>query len=211
MKHLLLLGLLFLTACTFVSEPIAVTRIVVATAVPPTTMPTATSLSPTATATTAVYPTISLTETIPFTHTKHGYTIQYPVGFYSSTPDLDIESDTLLATHPNAEDHVAPLSYQDFWIVIRVMENPDGLSLDQWADSQLLPRGTQQLTVDGVLAWQGSGIAAPGTGHDIFSIATYVVQDDHVFTMIGFAPTADTLLHYTPVYQSLLATFRFLP
>ncbi|NJN54342.1 MAG: SH3 domain-containing protein [Anaerolineae bacterium] len=65
------------------------------------------------TPTTAVYPPILLTETMPFTHTAHGYTLQYPVGFYPAQ-NLGIESATLLATHPNAEDHVAPITHQDF-------------------------------------------------------------------------------------------------
>jgi hypothetical protein len=159
---------------------------------------------------TAVFPPISLTETMPFTQTTHGYTLQYPVGFYPAQ-NLGIESDINFATQPNAEDLIA-MSQQDFWITIRVEDNSDGLSLDQWADRQLLPRGTQPLSVAGVPALQGSGdLAASGNGHGGFGIATYFAQDGRIFTIMGLALTPNALIHHISAYQLLLDTFSFLP
>lgn len=61
-------------------------------AVPPTSRPTAATDTPVV-PTTAVYPYISLTETIPFTQATHGYTLQYPVGFHP-VANGGIESDS---------------------------------------------------------------------------------------------------------------------
>ena len=201
---ILLLVLSILAACTPNVERMETTQ-VVATAVATTSL-TATTL-PTAT---AIYPQISPTETISFTQTTHRYTVQYPVGFYLA-PNGGIESDSNFATQPNAEDLIA-MSHQDFWITIRVEDNPEGWSLDQWADWQLLPRGTDELIVAGIPARQGSGdLMESGNGHGGFAIATYFIHNEQIFTVMGLSLTPDTLTHYTPVYQRLLDSFRFLP
>lgn len=197
----------FLTACTPDDAAVEGTRLGI-TAVSPTAPPATATILPTEIAT-AVYPPISLTETTPFTQTTHGYTLQYPVGFYPAG-NSGVESDTNFATQPEAEDLIA-LSHQDFWITIRVEENPDHWSLDQWADWNLLPRGTEDLTVAGIPATQGSGdLAETGNSHGGFAIATYFVHDDQVFVVMGLALSPEALTYFTPAYQQLLDNFRLL-
>lgn len=191
--------LMILTGCTPLPEAVE------ETAVPPTPLP-ATTLP----METAVYPPISLTETNPFTQTTHGYTVQYPVGFYP-VANAGIESDSNFATQPNAEDLIA-MSHQDFWITIRVEDNPEEWSIDQWADWHLLPRGSEELIVDGAPARQGSGdLSESGNGHGGFAIATYFLHNKQSFIVMGLALTPDALTQFTPAYQQLLESFHFIP
>ncbi|NJN54341.1 MAG: hypothetical protein HC804_06015 [Anaerolineae bacterium] len=63
----------------------------------------------------------------------------------------------------------------------------------------------------GVPALQGNGnLAESGNGHGGYGIATYFIQDERIFTVIGYSLAPDTLTHYTPAYQLLLESFRFL-
>jgi hypothetical protein len=160
-------------------------------------------------AATAVYPHISLTATIPFTQTEHGYTLRYPNGLHLLS-NFDIESDSYFATQPDA-DSPLDLGFADFWITIRREDNPEGLSLSQWADLRLKPVEEQTVTVAGTPALRVSGdLGAAGDSHAGFGIITYFVHDGYVFTVIGLAQTDRALTYYIPAYQLLLDNFRFL-
>jgi Tol biopolymer transport system component len=173
-----------------------------------TSVPAATATATSMPSLTAVYPQISLTQTIPFTQTVHGYTLQYPDGLHSLS-NFGIESNSYFATQPDIGSPME-MNLTDFWITIRPEENPDGLSLEQWAEARIRPGEEQTLTVAGIPALQFSGdLGAAGDSHSGFGIITYFAHNGQIFTVTGLALTADALTYYTPVYQFLLDSFRF--
>jgi hypothetical protein len=159
--------------------------------------------------TTAVYPSISLTETISFTQTEHGYKVQYPVGLHLLSDA--VESDSYFATQPDAGSPL-DLSLADFWVTVSKEDNPEGLSLSQRVAMHAKLGEEISLIVANEPAIQMSGdLRAAGDTHNGFAIITFVVHDGQIYSFTGLAYTADALNYFTPAYQLMLDTFRFLP
>jgi hypothetical protein len=160
--------------------------------------------------TTAVYSPITLTETTLFTHTAHSYTLQYPIGLHLLS-NFGIESDISFATKPDAGSPL-DLSPADFWVSVAQEDNPDGLSLSQWAEGLVKLGEARSVTVAGEPAFQISwNLREAGDSHNGFAIVTYVAREGQIYRFTGLAETADALAYYTPAYQLLLDTFQFLP
>lgn len=152
---------------------------------------------------------LALLDATIYTNREHGYRLQYPKELHS-LDNFGVESERYFSTHPHAGNPLE-IGAAGFWVTVSRAANPDGLTLDQWADLHQKPGEEQTLTVAGETAVQVIvDLAAAGEPHPGIAISTIIAHGGQIYTIEGIAQTAEAFADYLPVYQQLLHSFQFL-